>query len=123
MSNVIAAPDMLAAATADVAGVGWSLSDANAAATASTTKVIAAGSDEVSAAIASLFSGHAKAFQAISAQAAAFHSQFVQALHAGAGAGHKRQQRPRRRLGHLQPGPRFWASPARQRQHRRRARY
>ena len=58
MSNVIAAPDMLAAATADVAGVGWSLSDANAAATASTTKVIAAGSDEVSAAIASLFSGN-----------------------------------------------------------------
>jgi hypothetical protein len=48
--------------------------------------VIAAGSDEVSAAIASLFSSHGKAFQALSAQAAAFHSRFVQALIAGAGA-------------------------------------
>ena len=36
---------------------------------ASTSRVIAAGGDEVSAAIASLFSGDAKAFQALSAQA------------------------------------------------------
>jgi hypothetical protein len=79
MSYLIAAPDMLAAAAADAAGIGSSLSEANAAAAASTTKVIAAGGDEVSAAIASLFSGHGQQFQALSAQAAAFHSQFVQA--------------------------------------------
>ena len=48
--------------------------------------MIAAGGDEVSAAIASLFSSHGTAFQALSAQAAAFHSQFVQALTAGAGS-------------------------------------
>jgi hypothetical protein len=83
---VIAAPGMLAAAAADVAGIGSSLSEANGAAAASTTRVIAAGGDEVSAAIASLFSSHGKAFQALSAQAAALHSQFVQALNAGAGA-------------------------------------
>jgi hypothetical protein len=86
MSYVITAPDMLAAAAADVAGIGSSLSEANAAAAASTTRVIAAAGDEVSAAIASLFSSHGIAFQALSAQAAAFHSRFVQALNASAGA-------------------------------------
>jgi hypothetical protein len=64
MSYVIAAPDMLAATAADVAGIGSSLSAANAAAAASTTRVIAAGGDEVSAAIASLFSSHGTAFLA-----------------------------------------------------------
>ena len=86
MSYVIAAPDMLAAAAADVAGIGSSLNEANAAAAASTTKVIPAAADEVSAAIASLFSSHGTAFQALGAQAATFHSEFVQALNAGAGA-------------------------------------
>jgi PE family len=86
MSYVIAAPGMLAATAADVAGIGSSLSEANGAAAPATTRVIAAGSDEVSAAIASLFSGHGKGFQALSAQAAAFHSRFVQALIGGAGA-------------------------------------
>ena len=43
MSFVIAAPDTLAASAADLAGIGSSLSEANAAATASTTRLIAAG--------------------------------------------------------------------------------
>jgi hypothetical protein len=86
MSYVIAAPDMLAAAAADVAGIGSSLCEANGAAAASTTSVVAAGSDEVSAAIASVFSGHGKAFHGLTALAAARHAQFAQALHAGAGA-------------------------------------
>jgi PE family len=84
--HVIAAPDMLAAAAADVAGIGSSLSEANTAAAASTTRVIAAAGDEASAAIAALFSSHGTAFQALGAQAAAFHAQFVQALNAGARA-------------------------------------
>ena len=37
MSYVLAAPDMLTASAADVAGIGSSLSEANAAAAASTT--------------------------------------------------------------------------------------
>lgn len=48
--------------------------------------MIAAGADEVSAGIAALFGAHARAYQALSAQAAAFHAQFVQALNAGAGS-------------------------------------
>jgi hypothetical protein len=44
---------------------------------APTTGVVAAAEDEVSAAIALLFSNHAQEFQALSAQAGAFHTQFV----------------------------------------------
>ena len=80
MSYVIAAPEMLAAAAADVAGIGSSLSAANSAAAAPTTSVVAAAEDEVSAAIASLFSCHGQQFQALSVQAAAFHAEFEQAL-------------------------------------------
>jgi triacylglycerol lipase len=86
MSYVIAAPEMLAAAAADVAGIGSSLSEANAAAAARTTGVLAAAEDEVSAAIAALFSAHGQGFQALSTQAAAFHAQFVQALKSSAGS-------------------------------------
>ena len=35
--------------------------------------------------MAALFGSHAQAYQALSAQAAAFHSQFVQVVHTGAG--------------------------------------
>ena len=86
MSYVIAAPEMLAAAAADVAGIGSSLSEANAAAATQTTGVLAAAEDEVSAAIAALFSAHSQGFQAVSAQAAAFHAQFVQTLRSSAGS-------------------------------------
>ena len=84
MSYVIAAPEMLAAAAADVAGIGSSLSEANAAAATQTAGVLAAAEDEVSTAIAALFSAHGQGFQALSTQAAAFHAQFVQALNASA---------------------------------------
>ena len=84
MSYVIAAPEMLAAAAADVAGIGSSLSEANAAAATQTTGVLAAAEDEVSAAIAALFSAHGQGFQAVSAQAEVFHAQFVRTLRSSA---------------------------------------
>jgi hypothetical protein len=84
MSFVIAVPEMVASAASNLTSLGSMISEANAAAAAPTTGVAAAAGDEVSAAIASLFSSHARDFQALSAQAAAFHAQFVQAL-AGAG--------------------------------------
>jgi hypothetical protein len=80
MSYLIAAPEMLAAAAADVAGIGSSLSAAHVAAGLSTTAVIAAAEDEVSAAIAALLSDFGQGYQALSARAAAFHAEFVQAL-------------------------------------------
>ena len=45
MSYVIAVPEMLVAAASDVAGIGSSMSQANAAATASTTAVAPAAED------------------------------------------------------------------------------
>ncbi|WP_425271207.1 PE family protein [Mycobacterium gastri] len=77
MSYLVAVPEVLSTAAADVADIGSSLTAANFAASAPTTAVVAAAGDEVSAAIAALFSGHAQEYQALSAQAAAFHSQFV----------------------------------------------
>ncbi len=82
MSFVIAVPEVVAAAS-DLAGLGSTISAANAAA-APTTGIVAAAEDDVSAAIAALFSGHGQAYQALSAQVAAFHDQFVQVLTAGA---------------------------------------
>src|ERR1700739_1731009 len=86
MSFVIAAPEFLTAAATDLANIGSTLSAANAAAAVPTTGILAAAEDEVSAAIAALFSAHGQGFQALGAQAAAFHTQFVQALSAGAGS-------------------------------------
>ncbi|ORV71053.1 hypothetical protein AWC07_05080 [Mycobacterium gastri] len=80
MSYVTAVPETLTAAARDITGIGSTLSAANSAAAAPTTGLLAAGADEVSAAIAGLFSSHAREYQALSAQAAAFHEQFVNAL-------------------------------------------
>ena len=86
MSYVLTVPDALAAAAADLTGIGSSIGVANSAAAAPTTGLLAAAEDEVSAAIAALFSAHGQGFQALSAQAAAFHDQFVQTLTSGAGS-------------------------------------
>src|ERR1700691_5376761 len=86
MSFVIAAPEMVASAASDLAGIGSMIEQAHAAAVAPTTAVLPAAADEVSAAIAALFSGHAQGFQALGAQAATFHAQFVQLMTAGAGS-------------------------------------
>ena len=84
MSFLLAAPQELADAASDLAGVGSTLSTANAAASSSTTGLLPAAADEVSTQIATLFSAHGQGFQRLSAQAAAFHEQFVQALTASA---------------------------------------
>lgn len=86
MSYLIATPELVSAAAADLAGIGSTMSAANAAAAAATTGVIPAALDEVSARIAAMFAAHGEAYQALSAQAALFHEQFVQALNAGASA-------------------------------------
>jgi PE family len=86
MSFVNAAPEFVSAAASDFASIGSTLDAAHAAAVAPTTGVLAAGGDEVSEVIATLFAGHARAYQALSAQAASFHQEFVQLMNAGAGS-------------------------------------
>src|SRR5258708_9164801 len=85
MSYVIAGPEALTSAAADIAGIGSTLSAANAVAATPTTGILAAASDEVSTAIAGLYGVYAQEYQQLSAQAAAFHARFVQAMAAAAG--------------------------------------
>lgn len=74
------APEVVAAAAQDVAGVGAALDRAYATVAPATTSVAAAAQDEVSAAIAEFFAGHGQAFAALGAKAASFQNLFVQAL-------------------------------------------
>jgi hypothetical protein len=84
MSFLVAAPKVLADAASELAGLGSTISTANAAAAAPTTALVPAAADDVSAAIATLFSAHGQGYQRLSAQVAAFHEQFVQSLTASA---------------------------------------
>jgi len=77
-------PDLIETAAGDLAGIRSTLSAATAAAAPSTTGVATAAADEVSVAISALFDTHGQQFQALSAQAEAFHSEFVQLLNSGA---------------------------------------
>lgn len=84
MSFVSARPELLEAASADLAEIGSTLSATNAFVAAPTTAVPAPGADGVSTAISAMFGWHGQIYQQLSAQASAFHDQFVQLLKAGA---------------------------------------
>jgi PE family/Phosphoesterase family len=77
---LIAAPHVLAAASADLSGIGEAVREARASAAPATTWIAPAAADEVSAAITRLFGDYAADFQALSARTAAFHTGFVQTL-------------------------------------------
>ncbi|WP_156748356.1 PE family protein, partial [Mycobacterium sp. E3198] len=83
MSFVIAAPEIIGSAAADLAGIGSTIAAANAAVAAPTTAVLAAAADEVSQAVAALLGAHGAEYQALSAQVAALHGDFVRAVAAG----------------------------------------
>jgi len=86
-SYLLVAPEAVALAVADAAGIGSSIYSATTAAAPSMTSGVAAADDEVSAAIAALFSGHGQGFQAMSARLAVFHREFVRALGQCGGCG------------------------------------
>jgi hypothetical protein len=86
MSFVIAALDGVTDAAGSLAGIGSLLGEATAAAAAPTTSVEAAAADDVSIAISQMFGAYGKQFQALSTQAAEFHSNFVSLLNGGAAA-------------------------------------
>ncbi len=79
-SFVIAAPEVIAAASGDLTGIEEAIRDASAAAAPSTTGLAAAGADEVSAAIARVFGSYAEEFHALTAQTAVFQAEFARAL-------------------------------------------
>ncbi len=85
MSFVFVVPQAVETAAADLAGIGSTISSANAAAAAPTTGMLAAAEDEVSMAIAALFSEHGRGYQQLSAELAGLHEQLVDNLTASAG--------------------------------------
>ena len=95
MSYVLTTPEMLAAAATDVGSIGSAISTASSTAAGPTTGFPAA-EDEVSAAIAKLFGAYGQEYQAVVSQAAAFHSEFTQAL-ATAGNAYWKPRPPTRR--------------------------
>jgi hypothetical protein len=84
MSYVIAVPELMAAAAADLTNIGSDVSAAHTAAATSTVALIPAAADEVSASVAHLFSRYAEDFHALAGRAAAFPEHFAQNLTAGA---------------------------------------
>ena len=85
MSFVIA-PEIVLGAVGKLADIGSTLGEATAAAAGPTTSVATAAADEVSHALSQLFGTYGQQFQAVSAQAAAFHSEFVGLLNGGVAA-------------------------------------
>ncbi|WP_156452932.1 PE family protein, partial [Mycobacterium gordonae] len=83
---LIAAPEALAAASADLNGIAEAIRKATVSAAPSTTQIAAAAADEVSAAIAQMFGGYAQSYQSVGTQIALYQKQFQQALATGAGA-------------------------------------
>ncbi|MGZ4582867.1 MAG: PE family protein [Mycobacterium sp.] len=86
MSFVVAVPDLVQGAAQDLAGIRASLAEAVAGVAGPTTGVVPAAADEVSAAIAAMFGNVGQEFQALSSQAQAFHTEFVNLINASAGA-------------------------------------
>ncbi|WP_373177081.1 PE family protein, partial [Mycobacterium marinum] len=86
MSYLAIAPEIVAAAAADMDGIGSAITAANAAAAIPTTAIATAAADDVSAAIAALFNAHAEQYQALSVRVAEFHESFTRALTAGSTA-------------------------------------
>lgn len=77
MSCMVAAPEMMTAAAADLATMGSTLDVAHMAAAASTVAPLPAAADEVSTGITHLFSQHAQDYQALAAKAATFQEQWA----------------------------------------------
>lgn len=86
MSYVVALPEAMSAAAANVTSIGSAVATANQSVAGATTGVLAAAEDEVSAAIAALFAAHGESYQVVSSQVAALHEGFAQALAGAPGA-------------------------------------
>ncbi|KEP41959.1 PE family protein [Mycobacterium kansasii] len=86
MSFVTTQPQTLAAAAADLWGIGSAVNAANAAGAAPTRGVVPAAADEVSALTATLFVAHAQWYQVVAAHAAAINDMYVATLSISAGS-------------------------------------
>lgn len=85
-SYVIAAPEALALASGDLAGIREAIEKAAAAAAPSTTGISAAAADEVSAAISNFFGSYATELQTLTAKMTQLQTEFERALSAAGSA-------------------------------------
>jgi hypothetical protein len=86
MSYVNTAPAAIAAAAAQLEGVGTSFATESAGAASATTAIAPAAADEVSALQAGVFSTYGQLYQTVSAKAQAIHQQFVNTLQQSSGS-------------------------------------
>jgi hypothetical protein len=86
MSFVIAQPEMLAAAAAELHTINAAVGSGNAAAAAPTTGVVPAAADVVSMLTAAQFASHARLYQEMSAQAATVRDQLATTLGISSGS-------------------------------------
>ncbi len=86
MSIVIARPELLAAAAAEMQSLNALVAAGNAAAAGPTTGVVPAAADVVSALTAAHFASHARLYQEVSAQAAALRDLLATTLGVSAGS-------------------------------------
>ncbi len=86
MSFLLAEPQGMVAAAADIEAIGATLSAASAAAATPTSSLLAAAGDEVSAAIANLFGAFGSEYQDVVTQFEAFHNEFHRTLAAAGSA-------------------------------------
>ena len=86
VSFVVMAPETLTAAAGNLVGIGSTLEQATTEAAGPTTGIATAAADEVSIAVSQLFGIYGQEFQAVSTEAAEFHTEFVRLLNGGAAA-------------------------------------
>ncbi|OBG31131.1 PE family protein [Mycobacterium sp. E3198] len=86
MSIVIAQPELLAAAAAEMQSLNALVAAGNAAAAAPTTGVVPAAADLVSMLTAAQFASHARLYQEVSAQATALRELLATTLGVSAGS-------------------------------------
>ncbi|OBK14156.1 PE-PPE domain-containing protein [Mycobacterium asiaticum] len=86
MSFLLAEPEIIAAAAANIEGIGSALATASAAAAAPTSTVLAAAADEVSAAVANLFGAYGAEAQSMLTRLEGLQNQFQLSLTAAAAA-------------------------------------
>lgn len=86
MSWVTSEPEMLAAASGDLAGVGSTMAAQNAVAAGPTTGVMPPAADAVSNLVAAQFAVHAQQYQELAALAQQIHGQIVNTLQGSGGS-------------------------------------
>src|SRR6185437_14879614 len=86
MGFLVAQPEGMASAAADVTAIGVTIDQANASAARTTIGLATAAADEVSTAITTLFNAYAQEGETLLGQLAALHGEFAQALAAASGS-------------------------------------